>query len=361
MNILVLAYTKMNLGDDLFLDILFKRYPKIDFSIQMDKKYSKAFKSHKNLTILNGKNKKDWNITAFDGVVYIAGSIFMQPANYDGKTNPNFKRWKKIALKYKKFKKPFFHISCNFGPYSNDNYYKQAKRYLKICTDVCFRDKYSTKLFEKLNSVRYAPDAALSHSYPKFRKIKNSVGISIIEPSIRWYITQDKKEDYYNFLKNNILYLIDEGMTIYLFSYCEAEKDTIAQKELLKIIPKEYHSKIHLPNYEGNLEAYLKKYGEMEYALCGRFHSMILSLIFEHKYFVTAYSDKTTNVMNDFKIKNQFVKYEEISPEEIIPLSNYKKINSIKKMFLKYNAKKQFKAFDRWLLKNKKNKQMENK
>jgi len=352
MKILVLAYTKMNLGDDLFLDILFKKYPEIDFFIRVDEKFSKTFKSHENVTVFNENNREEVNSYTYDAVVYIAGSIFMEPENYNGK-NPNFNGWKKTALKYKKDKKPYFHISCNFGPYSNDNYHKQAQNYLKICSDVCFRDKYSFKLFKNLNNIRYAPDAALSMDYPKPEKIKNSVGISIIEPSIRWYINQNKKEDYYNFLKNNILYLIDEGMTIYLFSYCEAEGDTIAQKELLEMIPKEYHSKIHLPNYEGNLESYLKKYGEMEYALCGRFHSLILSLIFEHKYFVTAYSDKTTNVMNDFKIKNQFVKYENINPAEIIPINSYKKINSIKKIFLKYNSKKQFKAFDKWVSKNK--------
>ena len=350
MKILVLAYAQMNLGDDLFLHILFNKYPKIHFSIHCDEKYSKAFKSCSNVTIFNENIQNYVNEHDFEGVLYIGGSVFMQPKNYNGKTNPNFKRWEKIAIKYKKINKPFFYISCNFGPYTDDNYYKQTKNYLKNCTDVCFRDKYSFDQFKDLNHIRYAPDAALSFDYPKFKKIKNSMGISIIEPSIRWYIDQNKKEDYYNFLKNNIIYLINEGKEIYLFSYCEVERDTIAQKELLEIIPKKYHSKINLLNYEGDIDPYLKKYGEMEYALCGRFHSMILSLIFGHKYFVSSYSDKTTNVMNDFKIKNQLIKYEEISPGKIIPISSYKKLSLMRKIFLKYKAKNQFKAFDKWIL-----------
>ena len=346
----------MNLGDDLFLNILFKKYSDINFSVYCEKKYSKALTCLKNVSIYETPMHEYLENHSFDGVVFIAGSVFMQPENYSKKSPTNFQFFKEIAKEYKKKNKPFFYISCNFGPYTNHDYYKQAKNYLKICTDVCFRDKYSFNLFKDINSIRYSPDAALSYNYLKFKKIENSVGISIIEPSIRWYIDQNKKEDYYNFLKNNIIYLITEGKEIYLFSYCEFEGDVIAQKELLEIIPKEYHSKINLLNYEGNLESYLKKYGEMEYALCGRFHSMILSLIFGHKYFTCAYSDKTTNVMNDFKIKDQFVKYEEINPEEIIPLNSYKKTNSFKKMFLKYKAKKQFKAFDKWLSKNKKKK-----
>ena len=341
----------MNLGDDLFLNILFNKYPHINFSVYCRKEYSEALTGLKNVNIYDTPIPEYLENHSFDGIVFIAGSIFMQPENYDKESPTNFEFYKKVVLDYKKNNKPFFYISCNFGPYTLKDYKKKTKKYLKICTDVCFRDKYSFDLFKNLSNIRYAPDAALSWNYPKIKKIKGSVGVSIIEPSVRWYISQEKKEDYYNFLKTNIIYLISEGKEIYLFSYCEFEGDTVAQKELLEIIPKKYHSKINLLNYTGNFESYLKKYGEMEYALCGRFHSMILSLIFEQKYFVTAYSDKTTNVMNDFKIKNQFVKYGEIKPEEIIPLSSYKKINPIKKMFLKYKSKKQFKAFDKWLSK----------
>ncbi|MDR2967428.1 MAG: polysaccharide pyruvyl transferase family protein [Methanobacteriaceae archaeon] len=355
MKILVFAYLKKNLGDDIFLNILFKKYPHVNFYLHCEETYAKAFNTIENVNVLNydAPLTLDFANREFNGIIYIAGSVFMEAQNYHEKLDVNFKSHKYFALKFKKNKKPFFYISCNFGPYSHKSYYKKTKKYLKLCTDVCFRDKYSFNMFKDLSNVRYAPDAALSYSYPKFKKIKNSVGISIIEPSIRWYINQNKKKDYYNFLKNNIIYLINERKKIYLFSYCEAEGDTIAQQELLKIIPKKYHSKINILNYEGNLKSYLKKYGEMEFALCGRFHSMILSLIFGHKYFVTAYSDKTTNVMNDFKIKNQLVKYEEISPNEIIPISSYRKINHLQKMFLKYKSKKQFKAFDRWLFKNK--------
>lgn len=337
------------------MNILFNRYPNVNFYIHCEKKYSQAFSNIDNVNILNHNTPLtlDFANREFQGIIYIAGSVFMQPKDYYEKSETNFKDHAAFASEFKRNKKPFFYISCNFGPYDIKSYYEQSKKYLKLCTDVCFRDKYSFNLFKNLPNVRYAPDAALSWDYSKIKKIKGSVGVSIIEPSVRWYIAQDKKEDYYNFLKNNIIYLINQGKEIYLFSYCEFEGDVVAQKELLEIIPDNYHSKINLLNYEGNLESYLRKYNEMEYALCGRFHSMILSLIFGHKYYVTAYSDKTTNAMNDFKIKNQLLKYEEIDSSEIIPISSYKKINYIKKMFLKYKAKKQFKAFDKWLSKNK--------
>lgn len=352
MKVLILAYTQMNLGDDLFLHILLNRYPEIDFSLHCTDEFSKPFQNFKNLHIFNTPIQEYLKKHSFDGVVYIAGSVFMEPHNYNGKNNPNFKKWEKIALDCKKSKKPFFYISCNFGPYTHENYLKQTEKYLNICKDVCFRDKYSYEVFKKISGVRYAPDAALSAKYPKTKKIKDSVGISIIEPSIRWYIPQNKKEDYYNFLKTNIMYLINEGKEIFLFSFCESEGDVIAQKKLLDIIPKKYHEKINLLNYEGNVDSYLKSYNEMEYALCGRFHSIILSIIFNHKFFVTSYSNKTTNVINDFSIKNQIVKYETINPTEIIPINLYKKINPIKKIFIQFKSRNQFKAFDKWISSN---------
>jgi len=350
MKFLVFAYTRMNLGDDLFVDILAKRYPNIEFHLQCPKDFSKALNKNKNLYLYEIPVLEYVANHDFDGVVFIAGSIFMEPKNYDG-NNANFKVQREVAKEYKNKNKPFFYISCNFGPYKQEIYYKHVKEYLKLCSDVCFRDKYSCEKFKDLKNIRYAPDAVLSWKYSKTRKIKDSVGITLIEPSIRWYITQDKKEDYYNFLKNNIMYLIDEGKKIYLFSYCDFEGDVIAQKEVLKIIPNSYHKKIKLLNYNGNIKSYLKKYNKMEYTLCGRFHAMILSVIFGHKFFVSSYSDKTADVMNDFKIKNQLTKYEEINPKDIISLDRFKKVNKIKRIILKYHSKKQFKAFDKWLLK----------
>ena len=38
------------------------------------------------------------------------------------------------------------------------------EKIFKICTDICFRDKYSYNLFKDIENVRYAPDYAFSYN-----------------------------------------------------------------------------------------------------------------------------------------------------------------------------------------------------
>ena len=52
MNILVNAYTAKNLGDDLFLDILFKRYTNVNFTlVTYHRDYEKIFSNYPNVTV----------------------------------------------------------------------------------------------------------------------------------------------------------------------------------------------------------------------------------------------------------------------------------------------------------------------
>lgn len=47
--IIIYAYTKFNLGDDLFIKVLCERYPKTKFIIYAPKDYKKCFKDIKNI------------------------------------------------------------------------------------------------------------------------------------------------------------------------------------------------------------------------------------------------------------------------------------------------------------------------
>ena len=83
MKIYVIAYTRKNLGDDLFLDMLVSKYPYINFDISVEKiEYAKCLKRFNNVNIIVQKNKfKIIDINRYDAIVYIAGSIFMEQHN----------------------------------------------------------------------------------------------------------------------------------------------------------------------------------------------------------------------------------------------------------------------------------------
>lgn len=59
----VFAYTKQNLGDDLFVKILCKRYPNTKFVLYAPNIYKKVFKDIKNLEVCSSENKLNRIIT----------------------------------------------------------------------------------------------------------------------------------------------------------------------------------------------------------------------------------------------------------------------------------------------------------
>ena len=72
--IFVMAYLRNNLGDDLFVSELVKRYKDVEFFIDVvDPMYAKAFKENKNVRVMLNK-KEDFDkidIEKYDGFVYI--------------------------------------------------------------------------------------------------------------------------------------------------------------------------------------------------------------------------------------------------------------------------------------------------
>ena len=79
--ILVFAYLRNNVGDDLFVVELLTRYPNHIFYINvLEEKYGKPFKKYKNAIIqkVDEENFNGIEIESYDGFVYIGGSIFME-------------------------------------------------------------------------------------------------------------------------------------------------------------------------------------------------------------------------------------------------------------------------------------------
>ena len=78
----ILAYSKMNLGDDLFIDMLVNRYKKIQFYSRNMTMDSTAYRQNKNLHFIDYTldDLLTLDINEFDAFVYIGGSNFMEQA-----------------------------------------------------------------------------------------------------------------------------------------------------------------------------------------------------------------------------------------------------------------------------------------
>lgn len=176
---LVYGYFNCNVGDDLFFDILAKRYPHVDFYCyppsNLLKAYVKMFKHQKNIKFYNKeekylKLKKEIpddkvvlntfpflceRLEKVDYFINIGGSIFIQ--------NDQWKKDDRRLLVDIAKDKPKFMLGCNFGPYYEQEYLQFYHEWLKQFNDICFRDKYSYQLFSDLNNTRVAHDIVLNH------------------------------------------------------------------------------------------------------------------------------------------------------------------------------------------------------
>lgn len=121
------AYDKQNLGDDLFVYTITKRYPDVRFYMWSDKVNQIIFQSLHNLKVVDRDSAfvrllkrirpsfvaryRAWLENRCRAVVYIGGSIFMEYENWEQILN-----W----WDYETQNRPFYIIGANFGPYHSE-------------------------------------------------------------------------------------------------------------------------------------------------------------------------------------------------------------------------------------------------
>lgn len=356
------AYTKLNLGDDLFIKILCERYPQTRFYLYAPKEYKRLFKKVRNLTIfpnnifivrainylLRTLKINDMFFRSFlgdkcDAAVYIGGSLFMQNKNWKSQV----RNLKQIKLK----RKPFYLLGANFGPYTDDEFYEIHNNIFREYTDICFRDSYSYKLFQKLPNVRMADDIIFQLNYKIPRrdaKIKR-IAISVIKPSLRPHLSQ-LDNIYYEKLKDIIIYFCEKGYHIDLMSFCEGEGDGQAIAEIKKILPEKYLNMVRDHYYKYNIEESINTIANSDFVIATRFHSMVLGWLFNKPVFPIVYSKKMTNVMNDVGFKGSYTElnsFEHVKAEEIYNSIETNIIDVSKQV---ENSVNHFKELDKLLL-----------
>ena len=129
-------YLQFNLGDDLFLDILAKKYPNCQFTVNyLGRNYDQFISQYNNVnrrkyTILNkiGQRLKiSDSITNYDKVaeehdalLFIGGSIFREEEYH----NTLYQDRMKMVKEFKKRDKSVFVLGANFGPFETEDFLK---------------------------------------------------------------------------------------------------------------------------------------------------------------------------------------------------------------------------------------------
>lgn len=348
--ILVDAYLALNLGDDLFLKILFEKYPKVKFEmINVNAQYKDIFAVYENVKIIEDKMYKfkvklwtSYLAKDYDALIFIGGSIFIQFDQWEKQYN--FR--KKIINAFYKQNKKIFILGSNFGPYDDKNFVKKYEDLFKKCTDICFRDYYSYNLFLHLENVRLEPDIVFQYSHENNKKIKNSIGFSVISLDDREDLVIHKKE-YISKLKELTLEAVKRGKTVYFFSFCEHQGDLLMINEILDGL--NLLGKVESINYTGDINKFISKFSMMESIIGVRFHACILSQVFNQGLFPIIYSDKTYNVLSDINLVEMYKYISDIKNLDVNYVLDNIDGNMLKKREVLTHSVNQFKGFEEYV------------
>lgn len=347
--ILVNAYLAKNFGDDLFLKILFDRYKNVnwilyDYTIKNgSQQYKKVFKNYKNVILkqdiankysivgkIKGKLgiKKDISklINQCDAGIYIGGSIFMQLPQWESQ----YEERENLINRFYEEGKPYFILGSNFGPYNNIEFIQKYKTLFNKCKDICFRDEYSYSLFSELENVRVNPDIVFQLKYKHNIKIKNTLGISLIDLNSISSLCK-YREIYISKIKELVLYSINIEKSVTFFSFCNHLGDNKIINEIIDELDEEYKKQIRVVTYCGDIDEFLKEFSSMENIVATRFHACILSQVFGQGLYPIIYSDKTYNVLKDIELDKYYCYVKDIDKldvENVLDVINSNKMTN---------------------------------
>ena len=350
--ILVDIYLAFNLGDDMFLDVLAKRYPDAQITIyHPGRNYNVFLENYNNVnkfpySLLDKISRMfkvydvltDYNKMAreYDILLFLGGGIFREESYSDYLLDYR----KNIIISFKKKCKKVYFLGCSFGPFKSEDYYNSYADLFKMSDDVCFRDSYSYELFKGHSNIRMAPDILCSYSINKIEKTNNSIGYSIINPNHKFGLAKHF-EEYINYISNNIVKNLQDGLDVSLLSFCEKEGDMIAIETILKRIPVKMRQQISIVNYSGDIKSVISIISKLEYFVAGRFHAVILGFKYGSNVLPVVYSNKTRNLLDDINYDGEVIEFDKLN---MIPRDNC--YNTIDLKYLRNNSTLHFKMLD---------------
>ena len=329
--VLINAYMEGNLGDDLMIWRLPKRYPKVIFQVFTHPEYKERYKAVKNIKVYSAQDRyvkwaeqywkrkthgqEDFYLMKMrkaDALVQIGGSIF--PQNHI---------WELVYLfnlKYREICEKVFVCGANFGPYKDEDFVERYRDLFERTESVCLRDRHSYQLFSDIPTVRYAPDLVFGYEPSEDRQIrqKKQVLISVIQMKDRDgdFAINGYYDAYMKFMSKLTEKYVDSGYEIRFVCFCKDQGDYEAAKEIEAGLPEEKRKKISHYIYEYDIEEAVAQFEECEIVIGTRFHSIILGWLKGKKVLPIVYDQKTLHTLEDCSMQN-FVRLEDLKYADV--------------------------------------------
>ncbi len=353
--IFVDVYLAFNLGDDLFLDLLAKKFPKTQFTVNyVGDNYDEFLIKYPNVTrrrysiydkILQKTRIKD-TLTDYktiakqhDAMIFIGGSIFREESYHQSLYEDRLN----LIEEFNQLEKPVFVLGSNFGPIKTNKFVEDYQHFFEKCYDVCFRDTNSYHLFQHMNNVRCEPDIVFQMEIKNEKKLDNKqqIGFSIIDVNHKDGLGKYKNQYIESTIKT-IEYFVNKGYECCLMSFCEREGDLKTIQLILKQLDKSIHSKISVYEYKGDLEEALNVISNFKLFIAARFHANILAQLLEVPILPVIYSPKTANMLHDIGFKNTMIQMNQLEKmyDESVINSSFSNVLDIS--LIRKNSQNQF-------------------
>ncbi len=312
--VLIYAYMEENLGDDLMVSLVCTRYPNVRFFLWAKESYKERFRRIKNLTVYSPDEKKvvRWNkiaeklrpgkadvfqllVKKTDALVHVGGSVYMQHDNYLMTYN--------LDMALRSMSKRMYTCGANFGPYTDEEYYRNYYELLKRYDGVCFRDRYSYQLFADLPHVHYAADLVfnLRESEKETPEQKKQVLMSVIQLKNRngKFSLSQYTETYNQFMAGLAEQYMERGYQVKMVSFCSSQKDAEAAEDIIRLIKEPFKGRVSVYSYSMDIEECLRLFDESEIVVGTRFHSIILGWLKKKQVLPIVYDTKTMHLLED--------------------------------------------------------------
>lgn len=354
-DICIRAFVNGNLGDDLFVDILCRRYPEYDFFLTGEKKFGERFCEIPNLNYISTDvfwrkwlirmiNLPVWSINKvigglgkkgyinmyryFDHLskkcqynILISGSLFIEP----GKSG-DFVPGSYLKKDKRYYEREPYVMGCNFGPYHSEGYRQFYAECFAMVKQVSLRDQYSYQLFDGEN-IKYAPDIIFSYDRKRAQKPEETdyVLVSLLNLSKDGAVLDELIQGYEEAIFQLLQTLLKRDEKIVLLGFCKAQGDdkiNTLMKERLGNSPN-----IKIVNYpEISIEEATGYFANAKSVVATRYHAMILGWLFEKPVLPLVYNEKMLHVIEDLYPDQRFAMIDQLCGDEDCLIGDYEHI-----------------------------------
>lgn len=322
-NVMLYGYFGHNLGDDLFFDRLFTRYPDTAFTVYDAVGYESVFARYPNVRVHQkpAENAEEFEtqlLSKTDAVVHIGGSIYQQIGSWEEDLRLREKRYNR--------RRPFFSISSNFGPFFTEDYRAFWYKKFAISKDICFRDALSFNLFSALPSVRYAPDLLFAEPLPAAEVIHDQLFVSVIDPTHASHpFPEAQCRGYLDTISAVVRQWLESGKHVVLSSFCAFENDPAAVDAIVRAVPDDLRGGLSVMNYNGNgnTAPVLTAIAQSDYVLSTRFHASVFGLSAGKKVLPVCYNQKVSHMLDDIGFDGSRLAmehFETLTADEIVDM-----------------------------------------